>query len=579
MKTAKSTPAVAYSYIRFSTPSQAEGDSLRRQTEQAAAYCARNNLTLDTSLTLKDLGVSAFRGKNAAVGNFRTFLDAIKSGRVSPGSVLIVEGFDRISRQGIDEGYDLVKSILKAGVIIVTLFPERRFDRDATKSLSKGALEIQLILERAAEESERKSERVGAAWANKRKQAREGGHILTKKLPAWVTHRDGKLVLIPAKVAAVKKVFALAAAGYGYSLIVKKLIEDKVPPLSAKPWSRAYVGKILHDRQAIGELQPRTRNGKADGPVIPDYYPRAVNDTEFNLARAGAAERKKHPGRCGKNVNIFANLLKQAGYGASFYYFAANRPLAGGKSHRVALLTTSETNPGNGVSVRYEPFERDVLNHLREIDPREVFGGVPEVDEAASLKVELDRVEASIGAILSEMEEHGESPALFKRLREKESAQRELINKMAKAQQKKARPIDQAFGEMQTLAGAIAKAKDKSEVRLKLRSVLRRAVAEMHLLVVVRGKARRCVLQINFRDSNIRRYFLLVYDRLQQEPIFSEAWKPDADDLDLKKPADVKLIEKMLNDDAMMAAVFAEAEKKEKVKEAEPKGEKKPKRG
>jgi DNA invertase Pin-like site-specific DNA recombinase len=97
-------------------------------------------------LTLRDLGVSAFRGKNAAVGNFRTFLDAIKAGKVAPGSALIVESIDRISRQGIDEGYDLIKGILKANVLLVTLSPEREFDVSATKSLSKGALETQLIL-------------------------------------------------------------------------------------------------------------------------------------------------------------------------------------------------------------------------------------------------------------------------------------------------------------------------------------------------------------------------------------------------------------------------------------------------
>src|SRR5262249_61557761 len=101
------------------------------------------------------------------------FLAAVRRGTVLPGSVLLVESFDRISRQGIDEGYDIIKQILKAGVRIVTLSPEREFDVSATKSLSRGALEIQLILERAAEESERKSGRIGAAWAERRKRARE----------------------------------------------------------------------------------------------------------------------------------------------------------------------------------------------------------------------------------------------------------------------------------------------------------------------------------------------------------------------------------------------------------------------
>src|SRR5436305_1298486 len=54
----------AFSYLRFSTPKQAEGDSIRRQTELTAAWCARNKVQLDTSLSLRDEGVSAYRGKH-----------------------------------------------------------------------------------------------------------------------------------------------------------------------------------------------------------------------------------------------------------------------------------------------------------------------------------------------------------------------------------------------------------------------------------------------------------------------------------------------------------------------------------
>src|SRR5262249_4375800 len=154
-------------------------------------------------------GVSAFKGMNALVGNLGVFLDAVKRGLVPPGSVLICESLDRISRQGIDEGYDLIKRILKAGIVIVRLSPEREFDISATKSLTKGALEIQLILERAAEESETKSERVGDAWREKRRRARAGetqrptkrmgtgSRVVTHRLPAWVERRGDRLVAIP----------------------------------------------------------------------------------------------------------------------------------------------------------------------------------------------------------------------------------------------------------------------------------------------------------------------------------------------------------------------------------------------
>ena len=52
----------AYSYIRFSTPEQMKGDSLRRQTEAAEKYAAINGLDLDDELTFRDLGVSAYTG-------------------------------------------------------------------------------------------------------------------------------------------------------------------------------------------------------------------------------------------------------------------------------------------------------------------------------------------------------------------------------------------------------------------------------------------------------------------------------------------------------------------------------------
>ena len=52
----------AYSYIRFSTPEQLKGDSLRRQLQRTSDYCKNNNLTLSEK-TYSDLGISAFKEK------------------------------------------------------------------------------------------------------------------------------------------------------------------------------------------------------------------------------------------------------------------------------------------------------------------------------------------------------------------------------------------------------------------------------------------------------------------------------------------------------------------------------------
>ncbi|AWL03279.1 recombinase family protein [Massilia oculi] len=95
------TLPVAYSYIRFSTSEQQKGDSLRRQTELSERYASAHGLTLDTSLHLHDLGLSAFDRSNIDRGALGGFLEAVKRGRIAHGSFLLVESLDRLSRDKV----------------------------------------------------------------------------------------------------------------------------------------------------------------------------------------------------------------------------------------------------------------------------------------------------------------------------------------------------------------------------------------------------------------------------------------------------------------------------------------------
>jgi hypothetical protein len=60
----KETVTFAYSYLRFSSPEQAKGDSVRRQMELRDGWITRNGIILDTSITLRDEGISGFSGKH-----------------------------------------------------------------------------------------------------------------------------------------------------------------------------------------------------------------------------------------------------------------------------------------------------------------------------------------------------------------------------------------------------------------------------------------------------------------------------------------------------------------------------------
>ncbi len=524
---------LAYSYVRFSTKEQAKGDSLRRQKELAAAYCKRKGWTLDAELTIKDLGVSAFRGDNAFNGNLRVFLDAIASGTVTPGSVLIVESIDRLSRQGIDEGYDLIKRILKAGILLVTLSPEREFDISATKSLTKGSLEILLILERAAEESERKSERVKSAWAQKRKAAREGTlqprltngrrektKLLTRHLPAWITERDGEAVLKPGAKPILQRVFELAAAGYGHQRIVAKMLKDEVPPLgSSGKWTTSFVNVLLSDRRVLGEHQPRDRKGIADGPAIEKYYPPAVDEDLWRAARLAIEGRNRLKGRVSaERINLFAGLLRDARSGES--YFCTVRNDEGGRRH-VLLNYASTQKRAPACTFPAEIFERAVLTELAELDPSSLdptaASGTDEDDTLQRLSQEKTALENHRAELQAALRTVGRPvQAVVETLAEVEDRLRGLNVDLERVRALAAHPLQESLGEVRTLVGYLEKATDLEAARLRLREALRRILTGIYLLVVPRGHYRLCKIQAWFtgrqdRNLGVCRTYLLVY--------------------------------------------------------------------
>jgi DNA invertase Pin-like site-specific DNA recombinase len=117
----------AYSYLRMSTDIQLKGDSRRRQLELSRAYAEEHGLELASDAQLEDIGISAFKGANAKSGALGQFLDAVKGGTVEPGSYLLVESLDRLSREEIIPAHNLFLSIVQAGINLVTLIDRRLY--------------------------------------------------------------------------------------------------------------------------------------------------------------------------------------------------------------------------------------------------------------------------------------------------------------------------------------------------------------------------------------------------------------------------------------------------------------------
>ncbi len=419
---------------------------------------------------------------------------------------------DRISRQGIDEGYDLCKAILKAGVHIITLSPERDFGPEAVKSLSKGALELQLILERAAEESETKSDRVGAAWAQKKLVAKDGV-VMTDRLPGWVQRKGDKLQPIPAAAAVVRRIFRLAADGYGAPSIIKKLTAEGVKSIGrTSRWTRAYIGTILNGRRVLGEYQPRDRDGKPVGDPIKGYYPAIVSDDEWKRAHAAVQQRRRFRGSVSKaQVNVFAGLLTHARDDDDTYILSTRRSRVTGKKFSIIVNTEGDQGKTKQYSLPYEVFETAVLSCLREIDPHEILNGDHPPDESATLAGEMVGIEAELGDAATFMEANGFSPTIGKRITDLETRKRELAERLADARTEASHPLSESWGECQSLADTLAAAADPYDARMRLRSALRRIVVGIRLLIVPRKQDRIAVIQVDFggKQSKRRNYVLL----------------------------------------------------------------------
>ncbi|WP_350441868.1 recombinase family protein, partial [Proteus mirabilis] len=159
--------------------------------EFAKNYCKLNNLTLVEDLSFNDFGISAYKGDNLKNGALGKFLELVHSGYIPNGSTLIIESFDRLSRQTAIKAQAIFSEIISAGITIVTAMDNRSYN---LKSVTENPFDLMyslMIMIRANEESETKSKRVKEAIkANIRNKK-----IVSSKLPYWIKHNKEKDIL------------------------------------------------------------------------------------------------------------------------------------------------------------------------------------------------------------------------------------------------------------------------------------------------------------------------------------------------------------------------------------------------
>ncbi len=314
--------AKVISYTRFSTLAQAKGQSLRRQEEKAETWATARGLKLDDNLRLRDLGVSAWSGANVETGALSMLREMAKAQQIEPGTILVIEAMDRLTRQGLDNAIPLFIDLLKSGIELVTLQDNQHYTKESLKDLAKFITAI-ILLSSGNRESEIKSERVRDAYEANRKR---GSTQIFGSAPGWLI-RDDKFSpwkLEPKKSEVVRKVFELMADGWGSGEIAKKanaegwIVPTRLGDKRMKGWTATMASKIVRSRSAIGEHEHRNRTreankkhweGESRGVVLQNYYPAVVDEELFYKVQAAVDRRRKPEGRDKWYFNIWSGLI------------------------------------------------------------------------------------------------------------------------------------------------------------------------------------------------------------------------------------------------------------------------------
>jgi len=400
----------AYSYLRFSTPEQAKGDSRRRQTAAAEAYARAQGLILDDTLRLSDEGLSGFSGANVRKGALGQFLRAVDDGLVPEGSYLLVESLDRVSRQNPWDAFPIFQQIINAGVILVTLQDGKVYTREDMRSNPLKILESLFVMIRANEESETKSRRLRSVWQQKRDQASQAAQAeppkpLTAKAPAWLTlDRIARtFTIIPERAAVVRRIFDMYVSGNGQHRICELLNRESVPVFgTGQHWQRSYIQKILTNPAVIGTFVPhdvtfsqgkRRRSAKAP---IPNYFPAVVPLDLYEKAQSQRTDTAAPRQHTTTLANIVGGLAKCASCGSTMTRISKGSRTRSGKPY--LICTRAKTGAGCSYHVvPLAPIEETLRREASAIVGTAPSGNT-EAEEA------LERIDAALMGVEEQIE-------------------------------------------------------------------------------------------------------------------------------------------------------------------------------
>jgi len=313
-------------YARFSTPTQEKGDSLDRQLGDCRDFCKKHHLTVVDEIA--DMGRSAYKGDHLSIGNLGKLTQRIMSGEIERGTTIVVEKWDRLSRQPPRVVQRWIEDVCDKGIRIAIRSPERWIDLAYLDSENNLIALMDMLMSSHASNifSKNLSDRINSSWGTKRKKAREQGTPLTSMLPAWLklNKETGKIEPIPERVALLERIFHATAEGISAWNLANLFNGEGIEPWSSprkqraakvRGWNNTYIRSIVLSPAIEGDHHLTKKIGNSTtktGEVLIGFFPRVISADLVERARS-TVQKRGHTsnGRFAPYArNLFAQIAK-----------------------------------------------------------------------------------------------------------------------------------------------------------------------------------------------------------------------------------------------------------------------------
>jgi Recombinase/Resolvase, N terminal domain len=299
-----------FSLARYSSETQRGNSSITTQVDAAKAVASRNGWTYREDWSIKQEAISAFKKHNFP--QLWVLIDDVKNGRIPEGTVCVVFAIDRLTRASLDEGREMIRQMLLAGLEICDRDGDHYTKADLN-DLPK-LLTLCLKIMAANQYSKNLSDRIKGARRDNN-TAILNGVVLTKTKKGydrknyanWISCVNGKFEL-NGNAQVVRSIFQMYLSGTGPGAITRYLNQNKVVTFSGRGmWGQGQVYKLLQNRQVIGEYT-------ANGETVKGYFPLVVTEEVFLKVQSKMNDNrgKKPTGNLdGENIyNIFAGVAE-----------------------------------------------------------------------------------------------------------------------------------------------------------------------------------------------------------------------------------------------------------------------------